>query len=330
MAAERLCAAPVVGFDVRHGTGNNRIYRVRTASAAYALKSYGTGQASRLRLSREYAALTLLAAAPTRAFVPRVQGVDVRAGYALFDWIEGTAPHAHTAADIDAVLEFLRGAHALRALPEAAELYEAAQACFSGRALLDQIAARIARLHAPAATHAALTEFLAREVEPLYAALAAPLEANATSTAMPLHVGARTLAPSDLSFHNALRRADGRLAFLDFEYFGWDDPVKFVADFVWHPGMALAPEHVARFVRGARSLYGATDGGFTERLRERFALFGVRWSLIILNEFLAEQWDRRRFAGDVRAWEDVKAIQLEKARRLLEHVRTQSRAAALC
>src|ERR1700680_1391707 len=32
----------------------------------------------------------------------------------------------------------------------------------------------------------------------------------------------RSLVPSDFGFHNSLRRPDGSLAFLDFEYFGWD------------------------------------------------------------------------------------------------------------
>ena len=49
----------------------------------------------------------------------------------------------------------------------------------------------------------------------------------------------RTLIPSDLGAHNALRGADGSLYFLDFEYFGWDDPVTSIANFIMHPGMQL-------------------------------------------------------------------------------------------
>ena len=40
----------------------------------------------------------------------------------------------------------------------------------------------------------------------------------------------RTLSPSDFGFHNALKRSDGRIVFLDFEYFGWDDPAKMTAE----------------------------------------------------------------------------------------------------
>src|SRR5439155_21002106 len=52
----------------------------------------------------------------------------------------------------------------------------------------------------------------------------------------------RTLSPSDFGFHNALRQADGRIIFLDFEYFGWDDPAKMIADFLLHPAMELSAE----------------------------------------------------------------------------------------
>src|SRR5262249_2973278 len=41
----------------------------------------------------------------------------------------------------------------------------------------------------------------------------------------------RRLSPSDFGFHNALRTESGRLRFLDFEYAGWDDLAKTVADF---------------------------------------------------------------------------------------------------
>ena len=57
----------------------------------------------------------------------------------------------------------------------------------------------------------------------------------------------RTLIPSDLGAHNALRGADGKLYFLDFEYFGWDDPVTSIANFVMHPGMQLSEPQRASY-----------------------------------------------------------------------------------
>src|SRR5258707_15893745 len=75
----------------------------------------------------------------------------------------------------------------------------------------------------------------------------------------------RSLVPSDFGFHNSLRRPDGSLAFLDFEYFGWDDPVKLTADILLHPGKPLKPSQRTRFRQAAARLYGG-DPAFSSRL----------------------------------------------------------------
>lgn len=50
----------------------------------------------------------------------------------------------------------------------------------------------------------------------------------------------RCISPSDFGFHNAMRCAAG-IRFFDFEFAGWDDPAKAVADFFLQPRIA-APE----------------------------------------------------------------------------------------
>jgi hypothetical protein len=106
------------------------------------------------------------------------------------------------------------------------------------------------------------------------------------------------------------------LAFVDFEYFGWDDPVKLTADILLHPGTVLAPAQRQRFRRAALRLYGG-DPGFGRRLSIFLPLFGLRWVLILLNEFIPERWSRRVLAGDSGTWSDAKARQLARARELL-------------
>ena len=91
----------------------------------------------------------------------------------------------------------------------------------------------------------------------------------------------RSLVPSDFGFHNALRRPDGTLAFFDFEYFGWDDPVKLTADVLLH---------------------------------------GLRWALIVLNEFLPDCWRRRVMAGARESWAVAKQKQLARAHEYLSHL----------
>ena len=122
----------------------------------------------------------------------------------------------------------------------------------------------------------------------------------------------RSLVPSDFGFHNSLRRKDGSLAFVDFEYFGWDDPVKLSADILLHPGRTLAAPQRQRFRRAACELYGA-DPSFAERLDAYLPLYGLRWVLILLNEFIPERWQRRVLAGASESWAEAKATQLALA-----------------
>ena len=53
----------------------------------------------------------------------------------------------------------------------------------------------------------------------------------------------------------------------------------------------------ARLRNSAARLYGR-DPVFARRLAAYLPLFGLRWVLIMLNEFIPERWRRRVLAGD--------------------------------
>jgi hypothetical protein len=124
------------------------------------------------------------------------------------------------------------------------------------------------------------------------------------------------LVPSDFGFHNSLRCQDGSLAFVDFEYFGWDDPVKLTADILLHPGRVLTTPQRTRFRQAAERLY-REDRSFAQRLDAYIQLFGLRWVLILLNEFIPERWQRRLLAGATESWTEAKASQLTRAKQFL-------------
>jgi len=132
--------------------------------------------------------------------------------------------------------------------------------------------------------------------------------------------GARTLSPSDFGFHNALKRREGALVFVDFEYFGWDDPAKMVADFVLHPAMELSEKLKALFVRDALACF-ASDETLPQRVAIVYPMFGLKWCTIMLNEFVPSDLARRSFAS--RTPLDIASArlrQLDKSRALLRNV----------
>jgi hypothetical protein len=80
--------------------------------------------------------------------------------------------------------------------------------------------------------------------------------------------------------------------------------------------MTLTPDLRARFRAGAEKIYG-NDRFFSNRLEAFFPLIGLRWVLIMLNEFRPEYWRRRQLAGYFGDYREVRRRQLDRARELL-------------
>lgn len=318
--ANALLVAPAEVGRLRGGGRNSRIYKVRCGGETFALKQYPSrADDPRDRLGTEVAALRLMQRHGIEV-IPRVVAVDQTRNFVLLSWVEGDLVKEVGDSDIDSAASFLSSIHALRGVPEAAHQPPAAEACLSGGEVERQLRTRFAGLANLEATEPGLGAFLAREFTPAFeryvAAAKHRLSANGLDFIAEIPQEKRSLVPADFGFHNSLRLGDGSLAYIDFEYFGWDDPVKLTADILLHPGVPLGPAQQERFRAAAERLYGE-DKSFAVRLEALLPLFGLRWVLILLNEFLPERWQRRVLAGAAESWEEAKARQLDKASALL-------------
>jgi Phosphotransferase enzyme family len=295
---------------------NSGVWQVHAQGARYALKLYPPHQAGeRDRAACEYAALRFLTEHGIAA-VPRPVACDSRLGATLLEWIDGESVPDPCRAEIVVAGQFIDAIHGLRGAEDARALPPAAEACLSGSEILRQTAERLARLTRLRPKEPELATFLAGTLEPLRTTLARWAETGCEAAGLafgrPLAAALTTLCPADFGFHNALRRSSGDLAFLDFDYFGWDDPVKLVADFLWHPAMSLGNGLKRQFVATALATYG-DDPSFARRLSILYPLFGLRWCAILLNEFLPERWARRVHAGEEGDWTALKRRQLDRA-----------------
>ncbi len=288
------------------GGGNNRIFRAEIAGKPVALKGYRAADGdTRDRLGAEWAALTLVSRQLPGA-VPRPIACDRSSGWAAYEWVDGERVADAGDSDIDDAVTFLRDLQSLRRGTEASALGLASEACLSMGELTTQIERRLRRLSGIEA------------VAPLLAEIGGTF-ARLAGAGPELAPDRRILSPSDFGFHNAIRRPDGRLVFIDFEYFGWDDPAKLASDIHWHPGMALNAAQRARFAAGLGRVFG-DDPGYPERLARYRPLIGLRWCLILLNEFLPAGLARRRHAGQAADAEAARDRQLAKARALYSEV----------
>jgi hypothetical protein len=325
-AARLLLRGPVDAVKRVRGFGrNSAVYRIRRGGASFALKQYPLRRpGERNRAAIETGALRLISDHGI-GLVPRPFAADPETGYALLEWIDGAAVTAPTDGDIAAATEFLAAIHGLRSERDARALPLAAEACLSGAEIVTQIERRIGRLGALAAAEPALAGFLDDAVGPLLVQITRWAEAGYAGAGLsferPLGAAARTLCPSDFGFHNALRRPSGELVFIDFDDFGWDDPVKLTADFLLHPGMQLSDQLKRQFATAASAIY-QTDEFFATRLALLYSLFALRWCMILLNEFLPERWAHRINAGGQADWAAVKQRQLERAREWVQSLST--------
>ena len=324
-AAARLAGGAVAALARCGGGANNRVFRVdRHDGARFAPKTYiAPGGDGADRLDAEFAGLSFLGSYGVGT-VPRALARADDEGCALYGWIDGEPVREPRRDDIDAALDFVRLLQRLAAEGRAADLAPAREACFSASAIVRQIDARRVRLTVAAAADVGLDRFLAETFAPAYAAQVRAARASFAAAGLDftsdIEAGLRTLSPSDFGFHNALRTARGGLAFVDFEYFGWDDPVKLTADFLLHPGMALATPLKGRFAQAAVQLFGARDDTFALRLRLLYPLFGLRWSMILLNVFLAEGWGRYAFAHDSADRAAMRHDRLTKAHAMIDQL----------
>ncbi len=311
--AARLAGSAVESVIPVLGGGNNRLFRVTSGAAVFALKIYaGNAVESRERYAREFAGLSFLWARGERR-IAQPLALDEQAQAALYAWLPGEPGGAAAEADLGAMCDFARALFEARSDPAAAALPEAREAVLSTTALAEQIAGRVNRLRAVEDQHPELRPLLDDIVRE--AARRLPPETAGRS----LPAAARTLSPSDFGTHNSLRTPQG-LAFIDFEYFGWDDPVKLVADVLWHPGMALDGPARQKFFGGAADVY-RVQSGFLSRFERDAPVYGLRWALIVLGEFLPAVWQRRRSAGAVDDAPAARARQLAKAAVLVDRVR---------
>lgn len=329
-AAESLGVSTVRLEPIRRGA-NAKVWRVLVGEEPVAaLKSYPDPGAGRDRYASEIGALSFLAGVGERR-VPRLLRHDPDLRAAMLFWLSGDSGPTTDATeqDLDAAIAFIRRLHGYRKTARADNLPLAAEACLSTDEIVRQIDRRHARLAEVAGENTELAEILVRYAAERDASADAALKhlrAAGIDPAADIEPRLRTLSPSDFGFHNAVRDRDGDLVFLDFEYFGWDDPVKLALDFELHPGMDLSESLIARWQNGLAGIFGGDDPGWSTRVAAWRPLLGLRWTLILLNEFLPERWRHRVEAGVTQDHDIVLQAQRAKAETMLSRVSQARRA----
>lgn len=280
----------LTAFEPISGGGNSRLWRVEgVCGRRWAVKQYfGTDG----RLENEWRALTFLGEADIRR-VPKPVARCMEANLAVYDFIEGRAGMRSN--DLDALAGFSAELKELRKLPRASLMPPAKDAALDPFDLIRQIEARLKQLSA--VKNQELAAFLETSLKPALNTIMRRWAGNETLSKV-LPEPMRILSPSDFGFHNVIVALGGELHFVDFEYFGWDDPAKLIVDTALHPhpAMSFDPETRRRWIDKMLALYD-DDLDLPARIQRLWPVLCLKWCCIALNDFLAVDASRRAFAG---------------------------------
>jgi len=311
--------------------GNNRAFRVETSRGRFLAKHYFRhGGDRRDRLSSEFL-FSVYCSQVAPGFAPRPFMKNDAASVALYEYIEGRPFGAAeiTSSEIDRAASFFLALNAPPARAQAIELPLASEAAFSISGHVDLIGLRLRNLTAiePASEEdrRAVTFLSALGAE--WRALRDDLERHSANLGLlasaEIDAAQRCISPSDFGFHNALRRPDGNICFLDFEYAGWDDPARMISDFFTQVAVPVGVEHFDAFTDKCLSAFPDPQA-----LRRRTAIlrpiYAVKWCCIAMGVYLPVSMARRKFANPAIDERAVKREQLEKAEKIFLTIRTMS------
>jgi hypothetical protein len=291
----------IISLTPIFGGGNSRIYRVDYDNGqTIAVKQYfSLSDKTNSRQQTEFTALSFLWRHHIWK-VPQPKFTDIKHHFAGYAYIEGKPVDIKQVSDGDVTLlsDFITKIDRLTRVDDSRNLPLAKDACFSQRELVKNITNRLVRLRR-GSDDKLLQLFLSEEFTPVLRRIIKQSQKVlsdyqiAISDILPFQL--RTLSPSDFGFHNSLRQPDGTLAFLDFEYFGWDDPVKLISDFLLHPKNTIKEKFKQQFLSEILALF-SRDRNLKPRFAASYPLFALKWCTILLNEFLPAGLSRRTFA----------------------------------
>jgi hypothetical protein len=294
---------------------NSEVSRVSNSNGQWIIKHYFQHISDKCdRLGTEFGFLRFLKNAGVPG-VSRPLAMDRVLHCALYSFLPGKRPVVITSAHIVQAANFIKYVNRLRMTADAMALPAAADACFSWKEHFDLVETRIGRLSAvrpESDLELEAHEFVELQLFQYWSRLKKKLEHEISSSqlAEPLSYESRIISPSDFGFHNTLE-ADGNLSFVDFEYAGWDDPVKLICDFTCQPELPVSASQGRQFMEELLPSL-PQPAAVRHRVESLLPVHRLKWCCILLNELRVEDRQRRLHAGVVPG--GLLADQLRKAK----------------
>lgn len=221
---------------------------------------------------------------------------------------------------IKETLNFLNKLNLYKNSQEAKKIPPASDACFNINQHLNLVEKRINKLkgvESSSEINKKMQDFLNNKIIKIWNELKDFLQESLVQKKISLTENIseqeKCISPSDLGFHNAIMNSDQKIFFIDFEYSGWDDPIKMICDFFCQPEIPVSFKYYQYFIDNI-----SLNEKQIQLIDLILPVHIIKWCCIILNEFLEVDGIRRQFAQQNTDLEKEKEKQLKKAIEYLE------------
>lgn len=320
---------PTFSLTSLTGGANNRVFRVNGANGSHALLKvyFQHPEDQRDRVGAEFAFARFAWGSGVRS-VPQPLAVDAQNRLALYEFVPGRQlrPCELSEDVVQQALDFSIDINRYKRLNSAKSLPRASECCFSIAHHLECVERRLQRLQkveGSSGIDGEAAKFVRNELCAIWGNILVRTRRQARLMGLSLETEIdrqdRCLSPSDFGFHNAILTEGSRLRFIDFEYAGWDDPAKMVCDFFCQQKVPVPLAYYERFIEAVVS--DLSDPRIhAQRISLLMPVCKMKWCCILLNEFLPEGRERRRFANETANEEERKVHQLHMARLASQHL----------
>jgi hypothetical protein len=279
---------------------NSKAFRVHHSSGDWFLKKYHQHpEDKRDRLGTEFGFLQFLWGKKIRQ-IPEPIMCDTVHHFGLFSFLEGSHPKEVAPRHISQTVQFILQINQFRESAGDSTIPSASEACFSVNEHLNSVERRLKNLTSLEGdmelvkqAQEFVEKFLLRKWDQVKEYIEKVVRRNSFEES--LSQEERILSPSDFGFHNTLESKQGDLSFVDFEYAGWDDPVKLICDFGCQPEVPVNKEFWLHFLNKLSEKLKIPS--ISQRAKVLLPLYRIKWCCIMLNEFRSVGFTRRLHAG---------------------------------
>lgn len=275
------------------GGANNRVFKIVLPEDTLILKSYfHHPKDPRDRLSTEYDFLSFLWEEGQRS-IPQPLEKHPAFHIGIYSCLQGSkATFPIEKKFVHQALDFFLQINTKK--EKAIHLPNASEACFSLRDYIYAVDRRIETLLAltpSTSLEKEIVNFISTTLFPYWEKRKKELPQSEES----LPKNERVITPSDFGFHNILIDDKGQCLFLDFEYAGWDDPIKTFSDLFLQPKIQISEKYIPWALDYFLPHLSHPEKG-ERRFHLVFSICQIKWLCIMLNSFTELGKKRRAFS----------------------------------